>query len=316
MKTILTAAAIALAAAPAIARGQETGVSNPPPAVITANPDAGPAPLVKPSPYVSGAQSYAPGSQPAPVVQSYGQPGQTYGAYVPYVPAGSNAMAPAAPRDPDAEIVSSVPPRHTADEDAGIVTFVPTRPNEVAEGTLIQTRIRETLSTASTPVGARFTAEVTAPMEQDGRVIIPAGSTLHGHVTVVRGGRRISGAAAIHLLPESVTLPDGTHYILHAQVIDTSQHNVTRVNSEGTILRRDHVKGTLAAMSVATGGAAAAGAVIGGVPGFVVGAGIGAGVSTVWWLKQDRQEVIPENTGIIFSLSAPMSMTPLTASSE
>jgi len=308
MKIILAAAAIALAAAPAIAQGQETGVSTPPPAVITANPDPMPQPRTKPSPYISGAQSYVPGSQPAPAAQ-------TYGPYVPYVPPGSAATAPA-PRDPDAEIVTSVPQRHAADEDAGIVTWVPTRPNEVAEGTLIQTRIRETISTASTPVGTRFTAEVTAPMEQDGRVIIPAGSTLQGHVTVVRGGRRISGAAAIHLLPESVTLPDGTHYLLHAQVIDTSQHNVTRVSREGTILRRDHVKGTLAAMSVATGGAAAAGAVIGGVPGALVGAGIGAGVSTVWWLKQDRQAVVPENTEIVFSLSAPMSITPLTMGTD
>jgi hypothetical protein len=303
MKMILTAAAIALAATPAIANGQETGVSNPPPAVITANPDAMPVPRSKPSPYVSGAQSYASGSQAAPAAQ-------TYGPYVPYVPAGSAAPA---PRDPDAEIVTSVPQqRHAADEDAGIVTWVPTRPNEVAEGTLIRTRIRESISTASTPAGTRFTAEVTAPMEQDGRVIIPAGSTLQGHVTVVRGGRRISGAAAIHLRPESVTLPDGTHYILHAQVIDTSQHNVTRVDREGTILRRDHVKGTLAAMSLTTGGAAATGAVFGGVPGALVGAGIGAGVSTVWWLKQDRQEVVPQNTEIVFSLSTPMSITPLT----
>jgi hypothetical protein len=54
--------------------------------------------------------------------------------------------------------------------------------------------------------------------------------------------------------------------------------------------------------------------VLGGVPGLFVGAGIGAGVSTVWWLKQDRQEVIPENTEIVFSLSTPMSITPLTAS--
>ncbi len=304
MKLLLTTAAFALAAVPAIAKGQETGVSNPPPAVITASPDEVLAPRTKPS----AAVSYVPGSQIAPTPQTSSQ---IYGAYVPYAPAGAAVMR-QAPRDPDAEIVTSVPPRHTADEDAGIVTYVPTRPNEVAPGTLITTRIRETISTASTPVGTRFTAEVTAPMEQDGRVIIPAGSTIQGHVSVIRGGRRVSGAAAIHLLPESVTLPDGTHYILHAQVIDTSQHNVTRIDSEGTILRRDHVKGTLAAMSLTTGGAAATGAVFGGVPGAFIGAGIGAGVSTVWWLKQDRQEVVPENTAIIFSLSAPMSITPLT----
>ena len=153
-------------------------------------------------------------------------------------------------------------------------------------------------------------------MEHEGRVVIPVGSVLHGRVTVVRGGRRIGGPAAIHLLPESVTLPDGTHYILHAQVIDTSEHHATRINDEGTILRRDHIKGTLAAMSLTTGGAAATGAVFGGVPGALIGAGIGAGASTVWWLKQDRQEVVPQNTTLVLSLSVPMSITPLTMGTE
>ena len=325
MNLLFASAALALAAVPAVAQDQTTGVSNPPPAVITTSPDETAAPVqrVKPSPDVA----YAPGS---PAAQSTLPPASqtsqsTYGQYVPYRPAGS-ATAVQAPRDPDAEIVTSVSPGDASlsrayrssgsaagsDEDAGIVTHVPSRENEVPVGTELVTRIRETLSTTSTAVGTPFTAEVIAPMERDGRVIIPAGSTLHGRVTVVRGGRRISGAAAIHLQPESVTLPDGTHYLLHAQVVDTSQHNVTRVSSEGTILRRDHVKGTLAAMSLTTGGAAATGAVFGGVPGFFIGGAIGAGVSTAWWLKQDRQEVVPENTGIIFSLSVPMIITPMT----
>jgi len=299
MKLLHTTAIFAALAVPAVSRAQTTGVSNPPPALETQSDEAA-TPARKPS----AAVAYVPQQQAAP-------PQITYGPYVPYNPSGS-AAAPQRPRDPDAEIVTSVPPRHVPDEDAGIVTWVPSRPNEVPAGTLIATRIRETVSTAETPVGTRFTAEVTAPMERDGRVIIPAGSTLEGRVSLVRGGRRISGPAAIHLLPETVTLPDGTHYILHAQVIDTSQHNVTRVDREGTILRRDHVKGTLAAMSLTTGGAAATGAVFGGVPGAFIGAGIGAGVSTVWWLKQDRQEVVPENTSIIFSLSTPMIVTPLT----
>lgn len=316
MKLFLTTAAFALAAVPAIATAQETGVSNPPPAVITANSDEAPIVRTKPSPavpYTQNSQSYVPGAEP-PASHVAPQPSasnQAKGAFLPYAPAGSTADR-QTPSDPDAEIVTSIPRRNTADDDDGIVTYVPTRPNEVAQGTLITTRIRETISTEKTPVGTRFSAEVTTPMEQDGRVIIPAGSTVEGHISVIRGGRRISGAAAIHLLPESVALPDGTHYILHAQVIDTSENNVTRIDSEGTIIRRDHVKGTLAAMSLTTGGAAATGAVFGGVPGALIGAGIGAGISTVWWLKQDRQEVVPANTAIIFSLSAPMSITPLT----
>ena len=325
MKLLLTTAALALSAVPAVANAQETGVSTPPAAVITANPDeTAPVIRAKPSAAVAySSQSYVPGSQMSPTPQTRLQPepaDQTYGAYVPYSPAGP-AAATQTPYDPDADIVTSIPQRHTAntrglDEDAGIVTSVPSSPNEIPAGTMLATRIRETISTASTAVGTRFTAEVIAPMEQDGRVIIPAGSTVQGRITEIRGGRRIAGAAAIHLLTESVTLPDGTHYILHAQVADTSEHNVTRINSEGTILRRDHVKGTLAAMSLTTGGAAATGAVLGGVPGFFIGAGIGAGVSTAWWLKQDRQEVVPENTGIIFSLSAPMSITPITMGAD
>lgn len=291
---------------------QTTGVSNPPSAAVETTPNEIPAPQIKPS----AAVAYAPGSPEASSAATSQLPPaspSSYGSYVPYRPDGAGA---AALRDPDGEIVTSPVLRHEANEDAGIVTYVPSRPNEVPSGTLLMTRIRETISTESTPVGTRFTAEVTAPMERDGRVVIPIGSVLHGRVTVVRGGRRIGGPAALHLLPESVTLPDGTHYVLHAQVIDTSEHNVTRISDEGTILRRDHIKGTLAAMSLTTGGAAATGAVFGGVPGAFIGAGIGAGVSTVWWLKQDRQEVVPQNTAITFSLSTPMSITPLTMGTE
>lgn len=299
----LTTTALALASAHAFAQS-ETGVSTPPPAIITASPDEAPvAPAYKSKPSAAvGYMSAAP-AQPT-----------TYGAYVPYAPAGH--ATPIAPRDPDANIVTSISAQsestQAGDQDAGIVTYVPSNPNEVPAGTLLHARIRETLSTVATEVGTPFTAEVTEPMERDGRVIIPAGSVIHGRVTIVRGGKRISGAAALHLLTENVTLPDGTNYILHAQVIDTTQHSVTRVDDEGTIYRRDHVKGTLAAMSLTTGGAAAAGAVFGGVPGALIGGGIGAGVSTVWWLKQDRQEVIPQNTGIVFSLNIPMTMSPIT----
>ena len=308
------AAVIPFAATPANA--QATGVSNPPPVTIEATPDVAPVLHQKPS----AAVAYAPGSPEAGAVQA--QPKSqlppasttTYGAYVPYRPAGAATAVP--PHDPDGDIVTTPVSKHETNEDAGIVTYVPSRPNEVPTGTLFAARIRETVSTSNTPVGTRFTAEVTQPMQHEGRVVIPVGSVLHGRVTVARGGRRIGGPAAIHLLPESVTLPDGTHYILHAQVIDTSEHHVTRINDEGTILRRDHVKGTLAAMSLTTGGAAATGAVFGGVPGAFIGAGIGAGVSTVWWLKQDRQETVPQNTTLVFSLSTPMPITPLTLGTE
>ena len=43
----------------------------------------------------------------------------------------------------------------------------------------------------------------------------------------------------------------------------------------------------------------------------IVGAGIGAGVSTVIWLKQDRQATLPKDVKLVFSLTVPMVLMPL-----
>ncbi len=284
------------------AEAQTTGVSNPPPAVITTTEDAAPVYRPKPSAAIP----------PTSILHTRSETAITGTAMPAPMPASARTATTASSFDPDAQIVTSVGGPAPAPDNSGIVMSVPSRPNEVPAGTILRTRIHETLSTVSTPVGARFTAEVTEPMEHDGRVVIPVGSIVKGRVTEVRGGRRIRGAAALHLVPESVTLPDGTYYPLHAQVFDTSQVQATKVDYEGTILRKDHIGETIAAMSLTTGGAAATGAVLGGGVGALVGAGVGAGVSTVWWLKQDRQEVIPANSGITFGLVAPMMIGPMT----
>ncbi len=300
MKIALSTALFALAAA-APAMAQTTGVSNPPAAMIEATPDDAPAPVLHPKPSAAApvqpqhsrqrraSRSSTSRISRAPVVHSY-------------TAAGSSAAS----DDPDAGVVTTAPSTKPEDYDAGVVTDVPSRPNEVPIGTLLRTRIHETISTASTPLYAPFSAEVVAPMEREGRVIIPIGSILHGRVTQIRGGHRISGAAAIHLLPESVTLPDGTIY---DPARAGRRHRSVQRQPRGRRRHRHSPRPsaeTLAAMSMATGGAAAAGAVVGGGVGAVVGAGIGAGVSTVWWLKQDRQEQIPQDTGITFTLVGPM----------
>jgi hypothetical protein len=195
-------------------------------------------------------------------------------------------------------------------EDAMIVTSVPERAGELREGTLLKTKMISALSTESTVTGSRFTAEVTEPIERNGRVIIPVGSILEGRVTEVHGGKRITGGALLHLETSNVTLPDGTHYIVHAQVIDTGRSDF-KVTDEGTLKKKDHGKETLAVIGGVTGAGAATGAVIGGGVGAIVGASLGAGVSTVIWLKQDRQATLPKDVPLVFSLTAPMILTPL-----
>jgi hypothetical protein len=194
--------------------------------------------------------------------------------------------------------------------DAMIVVDVPERDGELRAGTLLKTKMISTLSTSSTMEGTKFTAAVTEPIERNGRVIIPVGSILEGRVTQVHGGMRISGSALLHLETNDVTLPDGTHYIVHAQVIDTGKSDFN-VTDEGTLKKKSHTKETLAVMGGVTGAGAVSGAMIGGGVGAAVGAGIGAGVSTIIWLKQDRQATLSKDVQLVFSLTTPMFLTPL-----
>jgi hypothetical protein len=285
MKMHITTAALVLAAAPAFSQSAMTGVSHPDSAVISSTDDATPqTPIAKPS---ADVPAVAPSS-----------PAVEYGPYVPYkgaTVAGTSMIT----AEPSAD-----------DPDAMIVTSVPERDGTLREGTLLRVKIGETLATDKTVAGTRFSATVTEAIERNGRVIIPIGSILEGRVTEVRGGRRITGAAMLHLETSDVTLPDGTHYIVHAQLIDTGKSEFN-VDNEGTLKRKDHAKETLAIVGGVTGAGAATGALIGGGIGAVVGAGIGAGVSTVMWLKQDRQATLPKDAQLVFSLTVPMVLTPL-----
>jgi hypothetical protein len=235
----------------------------------------------------------------------------------------SAAAAPArGSEDPDGQIVevpvpSDSPALHThpemmvhtpaADtEDGLMVTTVPSGEFELPLGTMLRVTLSDTLSTSSTLVGAPFYAVLTSDVLKDGKVILPARSTLAGRVTEVHEGRRIGGAASLHLRPMTVTLPDGSVFNIVAQVIDTDLYRSVRITNEGTIVRSDHLKATLASVGLVTGSTAVAGALIGGVPGAVIGAGIGLGIGSAVVLRQDHAQTLAEGTGIIFELTAPM----------
>ena len=298
MKKNLKAAAMIAIAVPtfsACAYGQLTGVSRPEEISVTTSADGVSQPIVyQPTPATLKVRG------PVEAVPAAGKPVLCAS---PAGTAGSVADAAAIALASDA-----VKPLINKDADSDIVTRVGGASNQLPVGTLLKARIAQQLNTRETKPGATFTAELTEPVLRDGRVLVPAGSILSGRVTDVHGGRRISGSASIHLQPVSVTLPDGTRYAVRAQVVDTQLFKTTRVDEEGTIVRRDYALKTLSAMTLTTGSGAAAGAMVAGWPGALVGAGVGAGVSTAVWLKQDRQTEVPANTAITFALSSPMTV--------
>ena len=311
------------------AQEERTGVSRPDSAAITVTPyndDADsnsssvqPAPPAKPSAAVPAAASAtnpsaalnrrAAAAKPMPTADSEG-----------IAASGKDAAG----FDPDASIVTEetagradrLLQSETAakeNSDAGIVTRVPSRPGEVPDGTLVKVKLREELSTLTTKPGTSFSAEVSEPVLRDGQVVVPVGALLEGRVTFVREGKRVGAAAAIHLEARTVTLPDGSRYMLRARVIDTDSWDDTKVDGEGTILRKDHPKAMDAMTSLSTVGGMAAGAAMGGVPGAVIGAGLGAGVSATVWARQDRQADLPVDLRIVFCLTEPMRVTPMSA---
>ncbi len=199
---------------------------------------------------------------------------------------------------------------HPADDDSGIVTEVPAAPFELPAGTVLKTSLDVVLGTDTTPVGSPFTAQLLADAGHNGQVLLPAGSAIHGRVTAVHSGRRITGGAAIRLQPQSVTLPDGTTYPLQATLTAINSEDDLKVNGEGTVNARGNGKATAAIIGGTAGVAAVAGALVGGGVGAIVGAGIGAGVGTVVWLKQDHQATLFTGTTLFFALDESLQLNP------
>ena len=292
--------AVAAAFAP-LARGQMSGVSQPEqiPADVPAT--------------TAGSNLQTPGYQPTPpstvsTMQLRSRPtdGDVVVANPPSSPPartftyqpGSSVVQPA-PQSQDDEDLANDRPRL----DERIVTEWQGPANALPPGTLLRARIQEELSTTDTTADRVFHAELSEPVERNGHVLLPPGAMITGRVTDVHSGKRITGAASLHLQPLEVTMPDGLTYRIVGQVVDTNIYQQVKVDSEGTILRRDHAGKTFAELGLATGAGAAAGGVIAGPPGALVGGAIGAGVGTAVWLKQDRQTQIPAGTGIIFALN-------------
>ncbi len=298
LRAVLLTAALGIPAHAAFAQ-QYTGVSRPEQVPISVSPEGVAQPVVY-TPAATdqpGAPYATPSSEPAPAALPYSAPTGTSAA--PSASQIAEARTEPAPLHPD--------PLH--DDDSGIVTHVPGPANGLPQGTLLKARMLVDLSTEHTTLGTPWTAELTAPLERDGRVLIPAGSLLSGKVTEVHGGRRISGTASIHLQTLSVTLPDGTTLGLHAMLVDTDLTRRLRVDDEGTLAHRDHRKEEAAVLALTAGSGAAAGGVLAGLPGALVGAGIGAGISTVIWLREDRQAELPKDTEVVFELSRPLPIT-------
>ena len=141
----------------------------------------------------------------------------------------------------------------------------------VPRGTSFQVRLLNQVTTRWSRPGDLFLTELTSPITDGRRVLVPAGTTIRGVVTQVRQPSGRGDAGSIDVQLEAITI-DGASYPIEATITQLQTETVQRPGDGGGAGR------------VASG--ALAGAILGRIfggntKGALIGAGVGAGVGAL-----------------------------------
>jgi outer membrane biosynthesis protein TonB len=162
----------------------------------------------------------------------------------------------------------------------------------LSAGTTIPVRITQTLDSASTQTGDKFTGEIASDIIEDGMVVLPQGTQVTGHVDAAQDAKHFKGRSLL-----TISLTAINHKGEH---ISCATESYTK-QGEG--------RGKNTAEKV--GGGAAVGAILGGIIGggkgaaigAAAGGGVGAGANTV---TRGQQVQIESETVVRFRLSDPI----------
>jgi hypothetical protein len=236
-------------------------VTIPPPPVAATVPTPAPAQSIKPSASIPR-QSY----QPAPVVRDYSAP------------------QPAQQQQPAPPVQAQLPPPPPPQPVIHNITL--------PAGTSIPIRITQTLDSATTQTGDKFTGAIASDIIVDDMVVLPQGTPVTGHVDQVQDAAHFKGSSLLSLSLSAIER--------HGERIDIATDSYTK-EGEG--------RGKNTAEKV--GGGAAVGAILGGIfgggkgaaIGAAAGGGVGAGANGV---TRGQQVQIPSETVVRFRLTNPI----------
>jgi hypothetical protein len=133
---------------------------------------------------------------------------------------------------------------------------------QIPAGQELDVRLQSTLSSETAAVEQRFEATTAVDLMQNGRVLVPAGSTVRGVISGVKPAGRVERTGSLTLSFDRMVV-NGREYTIRGMA--------TSVFESGGIREETGTAG------VGAGAGAVIGGILGGVKGAIVGAVIGAG---------------------------------------
>lgn len=207
-------------------------------------------------------------------------------------PGRTPAARPTPPPPPSEQVAGPEPPSAEA---AGPGARVEGR--SIAGGTTFDVTLNQELSTRTSQVGDLYSATLVHPLTDGRLVIVPAGATVLGQVTVVQKSGGQGQQAVLNLSINEVSF-DGETYPLQASIVEANPETRSR-SSTG-------------AKAAKIGGAAVAGAILGGIiggnaTGAIIGTAVGGAAGTAIVLgTEDVDAVLPRGSRMTLRLDAPL----------
>ena len=178
-------------------------------------------------------------------------------------------------------------------------------PIPLPAGTELRVRLTAALSTKVNDNGDPWVGRVIDPLFAQGREIVPADSTVEGHLTYIQPAGRATGKGEMRLVAETISTPEGS-YIIVASLENADAGNGSKIkDNEGTIEGPGKdPKATAKDAGIGAAAGAAGGLLVHGGSGALFGAGIGVIAGVIHSVAKKHQgAVLPPGTELTFVLS-------------
>jgi hypothetical protein len=176
----------------------------------------------------------------------------------------------------------------------------------IAAGTTIETALKTLLTSKTSQEGDPFSAEIVEPVFSGGEQVIPAGSTLEGHVAFVKEPGRLKAKGKMRLVADKIITQDGVEFPLSAGLQNARGASGAKVvGEEGTVQGPGKsVKDAAKESTIGAGIGAGAGAIADGGTGALYGLGAGAITGIIHSLaKKHKDLILPQGTDLTFVIS-------------